>query len=305
MSYYEHLTTFAGQEVVDFNDESDWAGPDKAYRLAEEYDDETSLEDRLQALVSQPEVARLRALVIGAWSGACEGGGAEGIVGRLAELAHELPGLRALFLGEMTMEECELSWINQTEVTPVLQAYPNLETLRIRGSEGLSFGKVSHAHLKELAIESGGLRRSVLREVFSCEFPELEHLELLLGEENYGWDGSVEDLQPLLSGKLYPKLKYLGLMNATIANDIAAVVVNSPMVHRIETLNLGMGNLDNEGVKSLLGLAGRKNLKTLDISHHYATEEAIEELRKWISAQVIANDPQGIEDDWRPILHAE
>ncbi len=31
-----------------------------------------------------------------------------------------------------------------------------------------------------------------------------------------------------LAGKVFPKLKYLGLMNSEIANDIAAVVVNAP-----------------------------------------------------------------------------
>jgi len=132
--------------------------------------------------------------------------------------------------------------------------------LRIRGGSGLSFSRVRNDSLRELAIETGGLARSVIRELFLCEFPALEHLELLFGEENYGFDGSVEDLQPVFSGQLHPQLRFLGLMNSTIANDIAAVVVNSPIVDRIEVLDLSMGNLDDAGVQSLHGLAGKRNL---------------------------------------------
>ncbi len=119
-------------------------------------------------------------------------------------------------------------------------------------------------------------------------FPGHEHLELLLGEPNYGFDGGVEDLQPLLSGKLYPKLKFLGLMNSEIANDIAAVVVNSPIVERIEILDLSMGTIDDEGIKSLHGLVECKNLKQLNVSHHYANPATIEELKKGFTVSVIA-----------------
>jgi hypothetical protein len=125
----------------------------------------------------------------------------------------------------------------QTDVSPLLKAFPALESLRIRGGSHLSISQVQHLKLKELAIESGGLGRSVLREILLCDLPELEHLELLLGEENYGFDGTVEDLQPLLSGRLFPKSTYLELMNGEIANDIAAAVVNSPIAQRIESLD--------------------------------------------------------------------
>jgi hypothetical protein len=159
--------------------------------------------------------------------------------------------------------------------------------------------------LRELAIETGGLPRSALRELFLCDLPSLERIELLLGESSYGFDGGVEDLQPLLSGRLYPRLKYLGLMNSEIANEIAAVVVNSPIVGRIETLDLSLGNLDNEGVQSLLALASQPGLKRVDISHHYATDDAIARLAAALPCDVVADDKQEPDDEWRPIVHAE
>jgi hypothetical protein len=305
MSYHVLTGVFGNQLVIDFEGAETWKGPISAYRLREEYEDETTIADRLDKLLKQPGVDQLKSLIIGAWSGSCEGTDASEIIAKLVEVAPRLPKLRSLFLGELTYEECEISWIKQSDVSPILEAFPKLEELRIRGGEGLSFSRVQHDSLKSLAIETGGLSRSTLRELFLCEFPALEHLELLLGESNYGFDGTAEDLQPVLSGRLYPRLKFLGLMNSEIANDLAAVVVNSPIVDRIETLDLSMGNLDDAGVRSLRSLADGHNLKRLNISHHYASDEVVQELQELLPCEVVADDKQDADDEWRPIVHAE
>lgn len=303
--YGELIESFHGLPVHDFNGSDDWKGPEIAYRIREEYDDETKIADRLGELLKQPGVEQLSALIVGAWTGSCEGEDSKVIVDLVDLAAPRLPGLRHLFFGEMTYEECEISWINQSDVTPLLDAFPQLETLRIRGGNGLSFSPIKHEHLRELAVETGGLPRSAIREICLCEFPALEHLELLLGEPGYGFDGGVEDLQPLLSGRLFPRLKWLGLMNSSIANEIAAVVVNAPLVARLEHLDLSLGNMDGEGVRSLLGLAALSNLKSLNISHHFASEDDIAALKQALKCQVLAEDKQDPEDEWRPIVHAE
>ena len=303
---YDSLCTeFFGRPVIDFETSDSWQGTDVAYRLREEYEDETPISERLDALLAQPDVNRLSALIVGAWSGACEGQGSAEIIKKLAASAPRLSGLRALFFGEMTYEECEISWIVQSDVAPLLQAFPRLEVLRIRGGSGLQISRTRHESLRELAIETGGLPRSVIRELFLCEFPNLEHLELLLGEPNYGFDGGIEDLQPLLSGRLFPGLRFLGLMNSDRANEIAAVVVNAPILARIESLDLSMGNLDGEGVRSLMGLSDASNLKRLNISHHYASDEEVAQLADALSCEVIADERCDPEDEWRPIVHAE
>ncbi len=306
MSYSDSLDEFHGLPVQDYNAlNSDWSGPNIAYRLREEYDDEVTINDRLEALLDEDGSDQLVALIIGAWTGSCEGDDSATIVAKLVEIAPRLPALRHLFLGEMTFEECEISWINQSDVSPLLTAYPQLQSLHVRGGSGLSFSRVSHPELRTLVIETGGLPRSVLREIFLCDFPNLEHLELLLGTDNYGFDGSVEDLQPVLSGRLYPKLKYLGLRNSEIANDIAAVIVHSPIVERINELDLSLGTLDDEGIQSLMSLANRRNLRRLNIAHHYGTVQAVQELVAALPFEVDASDPQEADDEWRPVLHAE
>ena len=49
-----------------------------------------------------------------------------------------LTGLRGLFLGDIPYEDCEISWINQTDLTPLFAAFPRLEHFRSRGGEGLA-----------------------------------------------------------------------------------------------------------------------------------------------------------------------
>src|SRR5262249_6926068 len=116
--YSEFIDSFGGQRVVDFESPQSWTGPGVAYRLREEYEDETSIADRLDLLLKQPGAEQLTALIMGAWSGSCEGGDSAELVSKLVQTAHRLPNLRALFLGEMTYEECEISWINQSDVSP-------------------------------------------------------------------------------------------------------------------------------------------------------------------------------------------
>lgn len=305
MSFYESISSFHNQLVKEFNSEDDWVGPMFCYRLREEYDDELTISDRLQTLLEQEQAHELQALIIGAWSGSCEGEDCGEIVAELAQAAPQLPGLRALFFGELLSEECELSWIKQTDLSPLLTAFPRLETLRIRGGDGLSFSPVEQAALKELAIETGGLSVATLRELFQCRFPALERLELLLGESNYGFDGGVQDLQPVLSGAWAPRLKHLGLMNSEIANEIAAAIVNAPVLTHLESLDLSMGNLDDTGFRSLHGLAKHHQLKRLRIEHHYATAGEIAALKQALSCTVEVSEPATPDDEWRPILHAE
>ncbi len=303
--YCDLTEEYYGCKVVDFNSAGDWQGPEVAYRLREEYEDETSIQDRLKELLNQSGAKQLTALLIGAWSGACEGDNSKELVEQLVEVAPQLPNLKALFIGDITYEECELSWINQSDLSPVLAAFPGLVEFTVRGGQELSFSRIKHDNLELLTIQTGGLSKSAIREIFQCDFPSLTSLELHLGDAGYGFDASVEDLQPVLSGKLYPKLYYLGLVNSEIADDIAAVVVNSPIVDRIATLDLSQGNLTDTGLRSLHALVGKQNIKNVSIMHHYCSESAVAELQKAAPWTLHAEEAQQADGDWRPILHAE
>ena len=306
MPISEHADVFYEQPVKQFDSANDWEGPGRAYRLAITWDDQPEEWDkRLEQLLAQKGVDKLQALVIGAWHGDDSARSSKAVVESLANHADALPGLRAIFLGDITSEENEISWIEQSDVSPLLQAYRKLEVFRVRGGNSLKFARIAHASLRKLIVETGGLRRSVLREICRCDFPELQHLELWLGVTDYGWDGGVEDLQPILAGKHFPKLAYLGLRNSEIVDDIAPVVVNAPVLAQLEVLDLSNGTLTDVGGKALLNLPAGLKLKQLNLTHHYMTPAMVKRLTKELKCEVIADDSQDPNDEWRGVVVSE
>lgn len=123
--------------------------------------------------------------------------------------------------------------------------------------------------MKSLVIECGGLPGTVLRGILQSEFPALEKLELYLGEEQYGASFTMSDLEPLLSGIVFPNLRSLGLRDSEWADEVAAAVAQAPVLSRLTTLDLSLGNLSDAGAKCLLESPGVARLKKLDLHHHY------------------------------------
>ena len=284
------VETFAGKQVIDWEAGSDPLDPETTiYRVAlsYEYYDATpkvTWTQRFADFLSSRQVKNLTGLVVGVWNfaGEMDETKTAEMIEAIAAAHSQLPNLTALFLGDIVSEESEISWIEQADVSPILQAYPALETLRIRGSSGLTFGAhLTHARLKELAIETGGLNPAIIHEVLQADLPALEHLELWLGTPNYGGNATLDDLAPLLSpsSQLFPRLRYLGLRDSEIANDLAAALTISPLIERIHVLDLSLGLLDDQGARALLDCPAVRQLEKLDIHHHFCSPDMIERLQ--------------------------
>ena len=305
MSIYENLKEFAGRPVKDWDAGTGIEDPaGVAYRLGltyDEGDEGTELLEKLAEFTADPAAGRVEALVIGAWNPTDSGATSAPIVEAVAAARDKLRSLKAVFLGDITSEENEISWIVQSDLSPLLEAYPYLDRLTVRGGTGLSFGTLRHAALRELVCQAGGLPRSVVHEVASAELPSLEHLELWLGTPNYEGDATVEDLAPFFSGEKFPKLRYLGLKNSEIQDEIAAVIALAPVTSKIEVLDLSMGTLGDEGAKALLASPAVKRLKKLDIHHHYCSPETVKALQR-LGIEVDA-DEVCEPDSWGGELH--
>ena len=285
MTIQHHEDTFWGRPIREYTPTSGITDPSQfAYRFSIDPEEDASavsppskgffglfkgkpsetekppkLSSKFGKLLEDPLSSQLEALVFGM----CEEdwGGDEGferIITLLSQYRENFPALKALFLGDITYEECEMSWIKQSDITPVLRGYPDLECLRTRGMDGLDLKPASHAKLKTLIIETGGLDSSIVEAISQSQFPDLEHLELWLGDSGYGANVTVEHLEPILSGRLFPKLSTLGLCDSEIADDLAKAVVTSPIISQISTLDLSLGTLSDEGAGALLVLGDRK-----------------------------------------------
>lgn len=280
MPIYENLKQFAGMTVTDYRRGRGLAAPQTTcYRVRLDWDardDGDQLTEWLEALLDEPEVGQLRGLVIGAWD--FDGDDASEIVDLLANSAGRLTALRALFLGDIIAEEQEMSWIEQSDISPLFPAFPKLEVLRVRGSDGLVVGELAHQELRELAFESGGLPGHVIDSVVRAQLPQLERLELWLGTSEYGYDGSIERLSPLLTEHRFPLLRYLGLKNSEQQDEIARAIAASPLMDQLSILDLSMGTLSDEGARALLAGGKLGQLKQLDIHHHYVSDAVLAQL---------------------------
>ncbi|MEV6930016.1 STM4015 family protein [Dactylosporangium sp. NPDC051485] len=265
MAIGSHITTFGGLAVRDFRRGE--RPREVAWRLSVDYDaDKDRFAEELGLLLDTVGGGTIEALVIGEWGSPYE---EPAPLDLLIAARDRLPRLRALFVGEMTYEECEISWIHHGDVSPLLAAFPRLEILRIRGSEGLQMSPVRHRRLRELAVEAGGLPAEFVRGFADSSFPALEALELWLGVQMYGGDATVADLAPILNGTELPALRRLALRNAEIADDLAGALAGAPVVARLEELDLSLGALSDAGAEALLLGQPLTHLRALNLSHHF------------------------------------
>ncbi|MFF2921370.1 STM4015 family protein [Streptomyces celluloflavus] len=314
MSIHQHVDELDGLPVFEFPPATaGTALPEPgavAWRLSvDPYDDsdEETFAERWQRFTGTVELSGVRALVLGQWGEVYEES-ASTVVEAVVAAKDRLTSLRAVFLGDLTMEESEISWIQQSDVTPLLTAFPGLRSLSVRGSDGLAFPPVRHEALRALRFESGGLPAAVVRGICESDLPALESLTLWLGVPDYGGDYEVSDLAAVLAGGRFPALRHLGLQNSTIQDEIATAVAAAPVVAGLETLDLSMGTLTDSGAETLLGGQPLTHLRQLDLDHHYLTDAMVQRVRQALEpsgVEVVADeqgDEDGDEDDgtvWR------
>ncbi|MEV0280697.1 STM4015 family protein [Streptomyces sp. NPDC050610] len=295
MSDVEHLHELHGLPVFEFPEPDHQgelpAAASVAWRLSAQLweDDAESFEDLFERFLTAVDASAVRALIIGPW-GQPYDNDSGAVVELLVAARERLTALEAVFIGDLVMEEAEISWIEQSDVTPVLAAYPALREFGVRGGSGLCFPAVRHERLRTLSFEAGGLPADVVRGVAASELPALEYLEIWLGVDEYGGDATVEDLAPLLAGDRLPSLRHLGLQNSDMQDAIAAAVAAAPVVARLESLDLSMGVLTDDGARALLEGQSLTHLKWLDLHHNYIGDEMGQRLRE-------ALEPSGVELD--------
>lgn len=291
----EHDSEWMGYPVKPFvPDEAVSDYKNTLYRIAVNWDDDRSLVDLLARFLENPASVDTPAIVLGSFgeSDTDPTPAVEALVAARARLPH----LKGLFIGDIISEENEISWIQQADLSALFGAFPELEYFRVRGGSGLVLGRVSNSKLRSLTIEAGGLPRSVVRDVLASSLPALEHLEIWPGTEDYGWDGSLEDFRPLFESPLFPNLKYLGLRNSTISDELAVAFASAAVFENLDVLDLSLGTLSDEGAVRLLESPAVRLLKGLDLHHHYLSEGM---MAKVLGSLPFANlDDVQTPDDW-------
>ncbi|MFI6983473.1 STM4015 family protein [Embleya sp. NPDC050154] len=315
MSVWEHLAELGGLTVHPFlaDDDIDTFETDNdehlaelvasapepaavAWKIATHFDAELEFPEVLELFLKTVDTTQVRALVIGYWATDILDGDEEPVIGLLCAHADKFPALRHLFVADITSEEHEVSWIPPEDITPLLEAFPNLEELGYRFGQfrtaepGLVLRPIRHARLRKLVLQTGGMPAQLPRTVAACEFPALDHLDLWLGVDMYGGDATPADLADLLDGTRHPALRHLGLMNSEIQDEVAAAVAAAPLVARLRSLDLSMGTLSDTGAEALLAGRPLTHLERLTVRHHFLGDGAVRRLREALEPAGVAVD---------------
>ncbi|MDO5609215.1 MAG: STM4015 family protein [Pseudomonadota bacterium] len=295
MTVNKYSEQFFGRKVVDFSmGDSIAAGSDVVYRLYQEYESEESQQELLNDFLGKIDRSTLDALLIGPWSESFEVSPQPYLDTLIARRA-ELPALKALFVGDMTYEDCEISWIIQTRYNDLLDAFPELHELRVRGSTQLQLTPFTHNVLQSLSIETGGLPSAIVNAIAASELPMLRHLELWLGDDNYGFDGDIQTYAALLNAIKPERLHTLALRNATISDGLATHIAQQPWLGQLHTLDLSMGTIGDVGAQALFESPHLAGLEKLDVSHHYISPQWQAKL-KTLPVELVMNDPQDADE---------
>jgi hypothetical protein len=298
MTISQNLETFHGLPVKDFKqagDLPDLAGV--APRVRCTFDEKQTLTDFLGLLLAEPGAGEITALVLGLWAenGELYEVTPDKVIAYLVANKNRLPKLEALFVGDITYEENEISWIHNGDLSALWTAFPKLQEFGVRGGNGLSLGRVNHDALKKLTVETGGLPAEVARQALEANAP-LEHFELWFGSDDYGLTTGIDDLTELLEGRLFPDLKVLALRNCNFADEIAERLAVSELLERIDHLDLSLGTLQDRGAEALIASGRLGHLKSLDIHHHYLSPEIRQRLAA-ATPNLIADEAE-TPDEW-------
>lgn len=311
MSIWEHITTFDGKPVVPYVPGQKPEAPLESVALRvgqpDEYlDGGPQVSDLIGQLAAEPWAREVRNIVLGGWASWEEDDDAERICQALVAAHEPLSGLEALFFADITAEESEISWIQHTDVSPILAAFPKLQTLQLRGG-GIRFGRGGHVSLRTLVVQSGGMLPEGVVDIAQSDWPALEHLELWLGTDEYGGGTTPLQLARILSGEGLPSLRWLGLMNSDRQDGVAEAVSRAAVLRRINVLDLSMGTLSDKGATWLLGSADVRRVSRVNLRHNYIGEgltEALGALPNVVGVEEKGDDYGG-DSDWRYVEVSE
>lgn len=244
--------------------------------------------DEFQAFLKEPQVGEVEALACWMADEYMFGDNiCKQLINSLCKEHKRLTNLKALFIGTRREHEYKKSRLYLSEISPVLEAFPNLQVLKLHGrfEGGGYFRPLQHSCLKTLIVETQD--SVLLSQVCALNLPALEYLEV--------WGGNcVDKVTSILRSQTFPNLRYLGLPSFGCTDKLVEAIAQSP-THRLAVLDLHLGELTDKGAEILINSPITNHLHTLNIAKNYLSEEMTQRFSK-LSCQVIVQ-PQRNQGD--------
>ncbi|MEU5881219.1 hypothetical protein [Spirillospora sp. NPDC047279] len=210
----------------------------------------------------------------------------------LARRADDLPNLRALFIGEI--DDDQIFCGAEVGVAALLDAFPGLVELTVCAQFAMRFRASGHTELRRLALH-GVMVTDEIANVAACRLPALEHLELW-STEDFGDaqdPGEREAFGELFWSGTMPRLRHLGLREFTFVDDLVEQLATSPLLPRLDSLDLSHSLLTGKGAQALINAEGFRDLTRLVLRRHCMDAETTETIRRAFTEAGVDVDVSG------------
>jgi uncharacterized protein (TIGR02996 family) len=179
--------------------------------------------------------------------------------------AEPKPALRELEIADFDHSEIDSIDISRApigDLTGLGQAYPELETVILRGTGDVVLDGLALPHAKKFALRTSTMTKTTLATILAAPWPMLEDLELWFGDvdRGYGAECTVKEILPLFARPL-PALRALRIMNSPFSDEVVPAILAWPGAARLETLDFSLGTLSDAGARLLA--ASRKAFPAL------------------------------------------
>lgn len=284
-------TEFGGLPVRDYIELADAKFDQFTYRVGG-----VNIEGGYEGFLKLAENSKINALVISDYGDSYEDEAIARFYSYWVDNAHRIPHLKHLFLGDMIPAGIDPYYFDHGDIAELCSAFPSLEEFRIRGTRFLVLKNVSHPNIKKFIVESARWE-PVVEEVGHMDLPNLEFLEYWFGDEGEG------EPEAFIQSLDFPKLKHLGIRNSWSADEDVEHLPKLKGYGKLESIDLSLGNLSDVGGEVLLNLEFPPNLKLLNLSHHYLSEE-MQEALSTLPFEVILDQALGeVEDEEERLVY--
>ncbi len=184
----------------------------------------------------------------------------------------------------------EESRLYHVDIRSLLVLFPQLELLSTFGHYHNFFSqdnltvqdfcrdKYTGNKLKTLILDDTNVNRTISA-LQPLNFPELEYFEIWLNNTQDILP-TIKAIEPILSGKAAPRLKYLALCNCHTVDDSIEMLLQSPIIEQLAVLDFRMGLMTDRGVKYIVDCKKIENLKVLNISNNCISHVGMQQLQQ-------------------------
>jgi len=192
------------------------------------------------------------------------------------EVVEAIAKSRPLVLRRLQLGDAAYGFAHIGKLDHVWPALTPLHELVLEGEFGL--GQVVAPQLRTLSMWPTPLRRRVAKELVEAAWPALRSLSINLGNSP---DHITREIIALMQRTDMPALRHVGLIAYQNVEAILYELVRSPVLARLETLDLRHAKLSDRAIRQILKNAvAFEHLARIDLSDIAFSTNALEGLQK-------------------------